>query len=136
MTLYFNCTLSSVHCTAPAVYVSERPDEADPEILLDHGDVLPVPLGVAELVVREVEPPPVPRPEGILAPLEEVTLDAGVFAALDNGQWDNGGKRSISLFKIYLIVIPFFSRRGKSLTKRRKKPCTLHCRMVIGSLPF
>ena len=78
--------LYTVHCTAPAVYIRERPDEADPEILLDHGDILPVPLGVAELVVREVEPAPVPRPEGVLTPLEEVTLDARVLAALDSGQ--------------------------------------------------
>lgn len=49
-----------------AVSLGERPDEADPEVLLHHRHVLPIPLGVAQLDGKGSEPelePPEQKPE-------------------------------------------------------------------------
>ena len=56
----------------PPVDVHEGPHETESEVLLHHDAVVAVgALLVAELVVVEVEPPPVPRPEGVLPALEK-----------------------------------------------------------------
>ena len=59
----------------PPVDVHERPHETESQVLLHHDTVVAVgALLVAELIVVEVEPPPVPRPEGVLPALEKVAL--------------------------------------------------------------
>ena len=91
----------------PPVDVHERPHETESQVLLHHDAVVAVgALLVAELVVVEVEPPPVPRPEGVLSALEEVALQR------------SAGFLSTALFEHFNLVLGKISSFCEKCTEK------------------
>ena len=68
--------------TESPVSISKRSDQAYSQVLLHHCHILAISPRVAELVVGEIEPTPVPGSESILTSLEKVTLNTPTLSLL------------------------------------------------------